>query len=105
MIIRPYEAAGHDQGVAPLTKPALRHSQSLRYVTHKACVALLTKPALSVSHWGRCFPRGGDMDFLRRTHVYEASVDTLPAFFHRTHVTNEVPEMADLDRNSDTPTT
>ena len=45
------------------------------------------------------------MDFLRRTHVYEASVDTLPTFFHRTHVTNEAPEMADLDMDSDTQTT
>ena len=82
MIIRPYEAAGHDQGVASLTKPALRHSQSLRCVTHKACVvsptkpalrcsqslrcvthkacvAPPTKPALSVSHWEGCLPRGG----------------------------------------------
>ena len=41
----------------------------------------------------------------KRLDRYEASVDTLPTFFHRTHVTNEAPEMADLDRNSDTPTT
>ena len=41
----------------------------------------------------------------KRLDRYEASIDTLPAFFHRTHVANEVPEMADLDRDSDTPTT
>ena len=41
----------------------------------------------------------------KRFDRYEASIDTLPAFFHRTHVTNEAPEMADLDRDSDTPTT
>jgi len=37
----------------------------------------------------------------KRFDRYEASVDTLPAFFHRTHVTNEAPEMADLDRDSE----
>ena len=41
----------------------------------------------------------------KRFDRYEASIDTLPTFFHRTHVTNEAPEMADLDRDSDTPTT
>ena len=38
----------------------LRHPQSLRCDTHKACVASLAKPALSVSHWGGCLPRGGE---------------------------------------------
>ena len=37
----------------------LRHPQSLCCVTHKACVASLTKPALSVSHWEGCLPRCG----------------------------------------------
>ena len=38
---------------------ALRHSQGMRCVTHKACVASPTKHALPVSHWEECLPRGG----------------------------------------------
>ena len=37
----------------------LRHPQSLCCDTHNACFASLTKPALSVSHWEGCLPRGG----------------------------------------------
>ena len=43
---------------------ALRHSQSLRCVTHKACVVSPTKPALPVSHWEGCLPRCGKGVFL-----------------------------------------
>ena len=115
MIIRPYEAAWHDQGVASLTKPALRHSQSLRCVTHKACVVSLTKPALRhsqslrcVTHkacvvcepLGRvssprregCLPRGGKGVFLEAGRVSSSRrEECLPRCgemdsLHRTHV-------------------
>ena len=50
----------HKACVVSPTKPALCHPQSLRCVTHKACVASPTKPALSVSHWEGCLPRCGE---------------------------------------------
>ena len=50
----------HKACVVSPTRPALRRPQSLRCVTHKACVVSSTKHALSVSHWGGCLPRGGE---------------------------------------------
>ena len=59
----------HKACVASLTKPALRHPQSLRCVTHKACVVSPTKPALPVSHWEGCLPRCGRGVFLEAGRV------------------------------------
>ena len=46
----------HKACVASLTKPALRPSQSLRCVTHKACVACKPLGKVLPPRWGKGFP-------------------------------------------------
>ena len=50
----------HKACVVSPTKPALRHPQSLRCVTHKACVVCEPLGRVSPPVRGGCLPRGGE---------------------------------------------